>query len=173
MNLEAFAIWFKTSIPGIILLGALGSMLAIIFIKLLFPTARVIRALVQFVNHITDRFAHRQVFLNYLFLEECKDNGNLVSVLLLVALRFSRGVLCALGGFYCTKGAIWAYAQTPHSHWLLPLVIATELLFFIVVLDLITVVMAYGYFVIVPMNRLKEKHKSDISFATKVKDIPK
>lgn len=172
MGIEALAEWLKTSIPGIILLGALGSILAVLLVKLIFPTARVLRELARLIDHISARIAHRQVFLTSRFLEQCSRTRNPVSVLLLVTFRFLRCFLCGFGVFYCTKVAVWAYAQSPHSGWLFPSVIGAQLLFLAAFLDLMTLIMAYVYFVVVPMSKLKEKHKDDLSFAIKEAKAP-
>src|SRR6266496_5527832 len=106
MDLQNVTNWLKTTVPGIIILGSVGSLLAVLVLWLLsrftpvfVAAGRGVRKAHEKMMFFANKITHRRLLLDRVFLEDSIEKGNFLGLLFFLGFRLLR--VLAVASFIC------------------------------------------------------------------------
>ena len=182
MNFQELTEWLNTTIPGIIILGTIGSLLAGAvlwllsrFTPLFTAVGRGIRHLHRRLLFLTRRFSHRRRVLDDAFLKDTIRHRNSVGLMLFLCVRLLR-CLCAIGFVFWAVSYIRVRWTTIHLasevmtlrptplSGVLFCIVGIEFAAILLLFDFGTLATAYLALVTRPIDRLKRQHSVEIAW---------
>ncbi|MBU4199349.1 MAG: hypothetical protein L6455_04835 [Kiritimatiellae bacterium] len=181
MIMIASTAWLKDSVLGIVILGSLGSLLAVLAVKIAPSLARSFVRIGSILFRLSGRVSQRRFFLDRAFIKEALESNNLLGLLLFVGFRFCRCILVTIAMWNaCARmPAVWQRLGVSPKQLLafdvnfdsgiaailfLLIILLIELLLLVAVLDLRSCAAVYVMVVTRHLKRLKERHKDELAW---------